>query len=73
MIATFNGRQLEIDDVNGPSDDDIQFALYWIDAPTEQVPDEVYEYISANYAEELYCAWFESKIGAAEYALEGDR
>lgn len=70
MIATLaNGREVEFN-VCGKYEDDIQIAdACYTDAPTVDVTDEDLEYIMDNYQDEMYEAWMDARVSAADFYM----
>lgn len=64
MTLKIDDRTVYVEDIWGKYEDDIQFTV--VDEDGNVLDLSVHEYVSDNYAAELYEAWYMNRIQAAE-------
>jgi len=73
MTIKYKNRELDITEVYGQYEDDIQFTLTWSNTGDTVEDDSIYDFVQDNYADIIYDVWFQNKVSEAEWAYDAAR
>jgi hypothetical protein len=72
IIQLSNGAIVEIVDVGGQHDDDIEFAAIYTANGLEVEDGKLIDEIYRNYSDKLYQEWYENRIEESDFYYNGE-
>ena len=72
MIINFKNQEIEITNVYGKYDDDIQFDARYVESDTEIDDIDLLDEIMQENFDSIYELWYQQKVGESDYFYERD-